>query len=212
MKRLLVLLFLSVFALSGLRAQIKLGVKLGGSTTSLNSSDISLFDQGGFKELELALRDAKYGVHGGFLVQLKLGGFLLQPEFLFNSNKVDFEVTDVNTLVSQIKSEQYQYLDIPVMLGMKLGPLRLMAGPEAHVFLANTSGLFDFDGYKQDFEALTLAWQGGIGLDLWNIMLDLRYEGNLNNFGSHINFKGNSYSFDQRPSRWLFSVSFLLGR
>lgn len=212
MKKSILFLLVSFLALTSLPAQIKLGVKVGGSTTSLNASQINLFNQGGLKELQLALADANYGIHGGFLVQVKLGGLLIQPEFLFNSNSVDYEVTDLNTLITQIKTEKYQYLDIPVLLGFKLGPLRLMAGPEAHVYLDNTSSLLDFDGYRQDFDELTLAWMGGVGLDLWNIMLDLRYEGNLTNFGSHINFKGNSYSFDERPSRWLFSVSFLFGK
>lgn len=210
MKKSIILLLFIAFTSFSLQAQIHLGVKLGGSTTSLNSSQINLLGQGGLQELSLALENANYGIHGGFLVQFKLGGFILQPEFLFNSNSVDYEVTDLNTLLSQIKTEKYQYLDIPVMMGMKLGPLRLMAGPEAHVYLDNTSGLFDFDGYKQDFKSLTLAWMGGVGLDLWKIMFDLRYEGNLTNFGSHIKFNGNSYSFDERPTRWLFSVSFLL--
>ncbi len=212
MKKSILFLLICFISITVLPAQIKLGVKVGGSTTSLNASQINLFNQGGLKELQLALADANYGIHGGFLVQVKLGGLLIQPEFLFNSNSVDYEVTDLSTLISQIKTEKYQYLDIPVLLGFKLGPLRLMAGPEAHVYLNNTSGLLDFDGYRQDFDELTLAWMGGVGLDLWNIMLDLRYEGNLTNFGSHINFKGNSYSFDERPSRWLFSVSFLLGK
>ena len=78
-------------------------------------------------------------------------------------------------------------------MGCKFGPLRLMAGPEGHVFLNSTSGLLDIDGYRQDFKGLTLGWQGGVGLDLWNLVVDIRYQGNFNNFGDHITFLGQEY-------------------
>ncbi len=188
-------------------SQLKFGLKVGGSTTDINAQEFEVKD--GLNDIGVALKDAKYGIHGGIVIRGQIGNFLIQPEVVFNSNSVDYEVTDLSDFTTQIKEEKFQYLDIPVLLGYKLGPLRLMAGPEAHIFINNSSELFDFDTYDEKFDALTLSWLGGVGLDIWSLMLDVRYEGNFNKFGEHIRFGNQQFDFDDRPSRWTFSVGFL---
>ncbi len=144
------------------------------------------------------------------MINIQIVSFLIQPEFNYHSNTSNFELSELTSdPISEVFSEKYQYLDIPLLLGCKIGPLRLMAGPEGHVFLNSTSSLLDIEGYEQDFQTLTLGWQGGIGLDLWNIILDIRYQGNFTNFGDHITFLGQEYEFNDSPSRVLFSVGWL---
>lgn len=206
MKKGFILLSL-LLAINLLHGQIKLGVKLGAGTTSLEANDLNIFRQNGTDSLKLAIEEANLGFQGGLVLSIQLGAFIIQPEFLYSSNSTDFRATDEN-LLTTITKEKYQYLDIPLLVGCKFGPLRLMAGPEGHVFLDSTSGLFDLGGYKQDFENLTVGWLGGIGLDIWKLAFDFRYEGNLNNFGDHINFNDRQYKFDDKPSRFLFSVAF----
>ena len=93
-------------------------------------------------------------------------------------------------------------------MGIKLGPLRLGAGPVAHVHLNSNSELFDFDGFDQKFKELTWGYQAGIGLDLWKLVLDFRYEGNFNKYGDHLVFFGNTYAFDDNPGQLVASVGF----
>ena len=61
--------------------------------------------------------------------------------------------------------------------------------------------------YAQKFDDITFGWQAGIGLDLLNIMLDIRYEGNFYTFGDHIVFGDQSYAFDNSPARLLGSLA-----
>ena len=207
MKRLCLILLLC--GITGLaQAQFKLGIKAGVSTTSLDPSDLNLLNENGVEELGLALKEAKFGVHAGLVLRGQIGKFLIQPEILFNSNRVDFETTDLNTPGSlpELRNEKYQYLDIPFLFGYKFGPLRLMAGPEGHVFINSSSELLDFDNYDQKFDEFTFGWLAGIGLDIWNLMIDVRYEGNFSKFGDHIVFAGDEYQFDKSPSRILFSL------
>ena len=204
--------FLGIFALCAaisLSAQVRFGLKAGLSSTEFKPEGLDLLDQGGAKRLELALRDASYGLHFGVVIQANLGAFVLQPEFNFNSNTVEWEVTDVKTsgVTNQILEEKFQYMDIPVLAGFRLGPLRLQAGPQGHVFVNSKSDLFKFNEYDQKFKDLTVSWIGGAGLDIWKLSVDLRYEGNFNNFGDHIRFAGREYAFSQSPSRWMASVS-----
>ena len=85
--------------------------------------------------------------------------------------------------------------------------MRLMAGPVAHYFLKSTSELFQFENYQQKFADLKYGWQGGIGVDLLNVMVDVRYEGNFSKFGDHITFSGQQYNFASSPARLIASLA-----
>ena len=200
-------MLLSVFALSAM-GQIKFGIKGGLSTTDIEPSQLLIMNSSDAQEFGLAVKNANYGAHLGLFTQIKIRKFFIQPEVLFNSNSVDYEIEDFegSEIVTTIKQEKYQYLDIPLMMGLKFGPLRLQGGPVGHVFLNNSSELFDIEGYDDKFEKMTFGYQAGIGLDLWKLMLDFRYEGNFNKFGDHITFGGTQFNFDKTPARFVASV------
>lgn len=206
-------LFLAIFCLTTVEAQFKIGLRVGASTTDIDPNNLNIIENG-TSQLSLALKEARYGIHGGLVLQAKFGKFLIQPEFLFNSSRVDYELTDPQNpdLPAQIKEEKYQHLDIPLLFGAKFGALRLHAGPVGHVYINSSSELTDVEGYEQKFDEFTFGWQGGLGLDLWKLMLDLRYEGNFSKFGDHITFFGDDYKFDQSAARFLFSVGFMFGK
>lgn len=192
-------------------SQFRIGLKGGLSTTDVNAKDIEVFDQGGIERLKLAFDEAKYGIHGGIVIRAQFNKFLFQPEVLFNSNTVEYSVEDFDNQITEVLEEKFQYLDIPVLVGFKFGPLRLMGGPEGRVFINSASDLFKFDDYDQTFDDLQISWLGGAGLDIWNLMIDVRYEGSFNNFGDHIRFGDQKFDFSDEPNRWTFSVGFLFG-
>lgn len=207
-KVILSLLLCSSFYIA--QAQFNLGIKVGASTTNLATSDLNLLSQNGSETLRLALDDASYGIHAGVVLRAQFNKFIFQPEILFNSNSVDFRTTDlVNPSASELKTEKYQYLDVPVLFGGKFGPIRLLSGPVGHYFINSSSELTDFENYDQKFDEFTFGWIGGIGLDIWNLMIDFRYEGNFTKFGNHIVFAGEEYEFDDAPARFLFSLGIL---
>ena len=183
---------------------VKFGIKAGLTTTSIKADSLSILNPDSAHNLGLAIKNAKNGFQFG--VYTKIGkGIFVQPEIIFNSNSVDYTLTDVNG--SQLKNEKYQYLDVPILLGVKLGPLRLQGGPVGHYFLNSTSELFQIAGYKQAFKKMTYGGQLGFGLNLGkHFNIDLRWETNLSKFGNHIEFFGNSYAFDDKPSRFLATV------
>lgn len=189
-------------------AQVKFGFKGGLSSYDLGTDSIIITQNGSQEVYTIKIEDANYGVHAGLVLQINVNGFIIQPEVVWNTNRVDFRVSDGNN-ASQLISETYQYLDVPILFGTKAGPLRLNVGPVGHVFLKSTSGLMDFDGYEEDFRSMTVGFQAGLGLDFWKLLFDIRYEGNLTNFGSHITFFGNEYSFTERPRRLMASVAFV---
>lgn len=206
MKRSILLLVFLVFCVA-INAQIKIGLKGGLSTFDIEPSSLILIDQNEVEAFKLQVADAKFGLHLGIFMQAIVGNFFVQPELIFNSNTVDYSLQDLRgSLGTSIRDENFQYLDIPIMLGFRFGPVRIGGGPVGHVFLNSTSDLYDFQGYDQNFQRLTYGWQAGLGLDIWKLHLDFRYEGNFTRFGDHIVFFGRNYSFDNAPSRMIASL------
>ena len=208
MKKLLIIVFAVAFAVNA-QAQFKFGVKGGLTTTDVKVNDLLVTNAEGAQQLKLAVQDADYGVHAGIFFRIGEKIFL-QPEFLYNSSEITYRLEDLNLgAANDLITEKTKYLDIPVNAGLKFGFLRIQGGPVGHILLENTSGLLDLDGYKEDFKNFTLGWQAGIGLDIAFVNLDLRWQGNFNKFGDHINFFGNDLDFDKRPGRTVLSVGVL---
>jgi hypothetical protein len=199
------ILALAVFSLAiSSYAQVRFGFRAGLSTSQLTSETIQ---QSG---VSVAIKDANYGFHIGVFGRAKLGErWYLQPEAVFNSTSVDFQVTDFGEgFVDKVLTEKYRNLEIPLMLGYKLGPLRFEAGPTGQVYVASKSELEEIGSYDRRFNDFTLGYQAGAGLDIWKITLDLRYGGNFQKFGEHMSIGGEQINFSQRPARWLMTVGF----
>lgn len=186
------------------QAQFKIGLRAGMSTTDLSKEKVQT------NGLELAINEANYGYHLGFFMRGHLGERLyVQPEFLFNSNSVDFQLEGfMNSVGDRILTEKYQNLDIPFMLGLKFGPLRLEGGPVGHVHIRSKTELDELDGYEQRFEDFQLGYQVGGGFDIWRFLIDVRYEGNFNDFGEHMRIAGEEVKFSQNPSRIVFTLGY----
>lgn len=213
MKKLL-LLFVAVLFLQFGQAQSKkfrAGFRIGLSTSDLEAESLMIRNAADLKDLQLDIVNANYGVQVGLFAQARIGKrFFIQPEVLFNSNSVDYALTDFKTgnSITEVLRETYNHLDIPVMTGLKFGPLRLQAGPVGHVFINSKSELTDVDGYDQKFSQMTWGYQAGIGLDLWKFVIDIKHEGSFNNAGDHITFFGRDYAFDTRPGRTVFALGY----
>ena len=202
MKKTLIIYLLSFVFIGSLMSQAKFGVRLGASTTDLEPSQLLITNSETLDEFNLAVSNAKFGVHAGLFAKVPITDlFFIQPEILFNSNSVEFTRDDVEGIFK----EKYQYLDIPVIAGVQLGPIKPQLGLVGHVFLRSNSD-FDIEEYKQDFSNLTIGWQGGIGIEIKKILFDVRYEGNLSKFGSHITVGDEEYEFDDRVSRLVFTL------
>lgn len=205
---------LSLCALT-LSAQVRIGIRAGLVNLNVPSSPNNIPEGGRSPELNLDVDEAQFGIQGGLVLQIPLGEkWIIQPEVIFNSNRVDYEVEELRSsgAVRKVLSEKYQYLDIPLLLQYRIGALRLCGGPLGHVYINSTSDLLAYENYEQRFEDLTYGYQIGAGLDIWNIMLDVRYQGNFTRFGDHMYFNDQRYDFDQRPERLIFSLGLLLGK
>jgi hypothetical protein len=207
MKRFLVIILTVLIAVPAF-SQIKFGLKAGVSTTNLRMSDLKTLTSGNTTYTVDALKNANYGFHAGAFVRLSLMGFYIQPELLFTSRTDEYRVTDLSNPIPVITKQQFNRLDLPVMLGIRLGPLRINAGPSARLLINSPKDLISNPNFKSMYNNLTFGYQAGLGVDfLKRITLDLRYEGSLTGFQTQIDEAGDGkIKLDDRPNAFLLSV------
>lgn len=183
------------------QAQFKFGVR--GGVSSLNFDPMPIIT--GDETFQVAFEEANYGVHAGVFARIG-DKIYLQPEVVFNSNTVDYNVTNIAT--TELLRERYQFVDIPLMLGIKMGVFRLQAGPVGHLFVNSNSEIVDkFSNIDATFEEMTYGYQAGIGLDLGKkLIIDIKYEGNFDKYGEHFTINGTEYMFDGAPARLIASL------
>src|ERR1035437_3994222 len=211
MKKLIAIVFVILVSIPAF-SQIKFGLKGGVSTTSLSMPTIKTITSGTTSFTVNALSAAKYGFHGGVFVRLTFFGVYIQPELLFSTRTNEYTVTNVQSTASTIAKQNFNKLDIPVMLGFKLGPLRLNAGPTGSLLINSPKDLISNPDFKNNYNRMTIGYQAGLGFDFLNFLtFDIRYEGSLKKYQNQIqNLAGTTkVNLDDRPNAFLFSVGLM---
>jgi hypothetical protein len=183
-------------------AQIKFGIRGGFNSSRIN---VENFQVPGFDDLEYAKGDIGY--HIGVMSQIKVIGIFVQPELLFTIAKNDIRLT--SSTGDEYGEEKFYKIDIPVIAGLKLGPVKFQAGPVATMMVGSKSDLLDANGIDQTFKGVTIGYQAGLGLELSSLLVDIKYEGNLSNLGDGMVVGGTTYHFDHRMNMWILSFGFL---
>jgi hypothetical protein len=211
MKKLLVIVLAAFIAIPAF-SQINFGLKAGLSTTSITMEDVKQITSSGTQYTVEKLKGANYGFHGGLFVRLNISKLYIQPELLFSNRTNEYNVSNISTgLLDSIVKQKFNKLDIPVMVGVKFGPLRLNAGPSATLLINSPADLIKDPDFKTIYSRMTFGYQAGIGLDLLKkLTIDLRYEGSLKKYQNKIeNLIGTSVALDDRPNAFLLSVGYM---
>jgi len=150
------------------------------------------------------------GFHIGIQTRLNIFNFYIGPELMFNTSGGRVLIENTSS-VQEVRNVRFNKIDLPIMAGLKFGPLRVNAGPVASVVLSTDS---EIDEIIPDLSAhskgATLGFQAGAGLDILKfVTLDGRYEGGLSKIGDKLTVAGHDYNFDSRASKWLISLGFL---
>jgi opacity protein-like surface antigen len=190
-------------------SQIKFGIKAGVSTSSLSMADLKTVTSGNTSYTVDALTSAKYGFQGGFFMRATFFGIYIQPELLLTTRTNEYTVTNAN--VSSIVKQNFNKLDIPVMVGFKLGPIRLNAGPSGSILINTPKELISDPDFKNLYSRMTIGYQAGLGFDLLKTLtVDLRYEGNLKKYQNQIeNLTGTKVNLDDRTNSFILSLGIM---
>lgn len=183
-------------------AQLEFGVKGGLNLTNIKTDLVA-------GDYQICSDPAsKIGYHVGGFMRASLFGIYIQPELVFTSIASEFTITDVNTSIEDIAEQRIGRVDVPVIVGARLGTLRFGVGPVASVIVSDKNDLKEITGYETSLKSATIGYQLGVGLDIWKAGLDIRYEGNLSKLGDRIVVGGQDINFDSRANQVIFSLSF----
>lgn len=202
-KLILITAFVGVYAATQAQ-EFVLGAKLGVTTTQVLGSDYKNF----------STPDNYNGLLLGAYTRLSFVGFFVQPEILLRN--LNFNITNKQNGANSTAKNNLTYVDVPVLFGKKLLKLvRLSAGPNFQ-FLVNKdisiSNASVIDPIKEgDFNNFVLGAQAGIGVDVWKLSFDIRYDFSLSKIGEVaklVNTNANNTDFSSRASMLQFSVGY----
>ncbi|MBP1639674.1 MAG: hypothetical protein H6Q17_1257 [Bacteroidetes bacterium] len=176
----------------------------GGYEAAFSSKNILQTDL-----ISSSVSQVKSGFASGYQVGgwMRLGGkkIFFQPELLLNVKKTTQTFNVGGT--TQTGTYKTQAIEVPLLIGyrvLSVGPLavRLNAGPKVVFDAGSSSTLSHYANVvSQDFKDASWAADGGIGVDLMSISLDLRYSQYFTNtyrvtFNNNqvVNTKGNKQS------------------
>ena len=212
MKKLILVLIVSFFLVQIADAQMfKIGIKGGLGYSNLKIEDLTGVGSG--EDLyDLATGDGVMAYHVGIQTRIKFAILFIQPELYFKDGGGSVERIDKNGVPEMLNLDM-KSMDLPVLVGVKFGPLRINAGPVGTYVFNDESIPLLIDEAVEDYTVFTsgLTWgfQAGLGVDLSKLSLDVRYEGSLSALGDEFTIEnGPSFTFDSRPSQWVFSLGF----
>ena len=188
-------------------AQFSIGIK-GGVNFSQLKTDFKTQSFG--DNLQQSL-DTKTGYVGGVYVRFGKK-FFIQPEFIFSAKGGSVNILKGGTTnSSQTVAIEYTNFDIPVLIGFKVGPIRLNAGPMAS-FKVSDKGLDEAlksysSNVSESFKNASYGYQAGGGVDLGALSLDLRYEGSLSEVTGNT---FNNINFTQKGNLWQLTLGLKL--
>ena len=173
------------------KAQFSLGIKGGVNYSKINSDNLRSSSVAGYQ--------------AGLFARIG-GGLYVQPEVYLSSAGGKFESND-NTYSGKVT---FTDLNVPVLIGLRFGPknlnLRVMAGPQYISVLNQNENLaanFNtaYNNFGNAYKKSMLGYQAGAGVDLGAATVDLRYQGDFDNFNS---------AYNQKQNLWALSVGIKL--
>ncbi|MFN4145054.1 MAG: porin family protein [Runella sp.] len=214
-----ILLACAILATIGVQAQsnrkyVSVGIRGGVNYSQLQTQGLSISRPGASARDFLQNNSAnRTGYVAGIYTRIGRKVFI-QPEVLFSSKGGTFEILKAGNPNPVNVDVTFSQIDIPVLLGFRLGPLRFNAGPMASLNVAKGTELRDAlkvyttQNINRTIEQATFGYQAGVGLNIRSFNIDLRYEGSLTDI-SNLNLQDNA-QFNTKVALWQLSVGFNL--
>jgi hypothetical protein len=197
MKKLLFFLALYLFSIQPGKSEspFNIGLKYGLNTSTLNTNIDKVLNQN-------ITENSINNYMAGAFARISLGRLYVQPEAYFNTkggvvvtkNSSGESVIDYNNLID------YQSIDVPVLLGIKLinkkyWNIRANVGPLFSWVTSSTFATTINNLSYDDLKEKQMGWQAGIGVDIWFITLDGRFEYNHNIFNPSSSYSARNYTY-----------------
>lgn len=180
---LLLLISLSVFS----EGPLNIGVKFGTNRSTMITNFDDVLNQSILEE------DVNNYLAGAF-VRLNLGRLYVQPEVYFNTKGGIIRPTNDNLVSSASTIFNYQTIDVPALIGIKLINrdlinLRIHGGPVFSYVTVNSFSTEIANFNTADLNNRYMGWQLGAGIDFWFLTIDARIENSSNILATSSDYK-----------------------
>jgi hypothetical protein len=205
MKKIIIVLFAALISIPAFSQMFKFGIKAGGQTTTVPTYDIST----GTTNIT-NIEDWQWGFHGGVFARIKIAFLTLQPEVVFVSNSFDYSVSE-GGVPAVPKSQTFNRLAIPLLLGVKLGPIRINAGPAAAVQIGSPEALVADPNFENMYKSALWGYQAGLGIDLFKkLTVDARFAGGLGDMlGDQVTIGSQTFNLDYSQTTFMLSLGWM---
>ena len=157
-------------------------------------------------DLGIANADKDFGYQLGFLARFNLPILYIQPELMYTSHRFTMNLEgDASAKVSM------KNLEPPVMVGMKIAVLRVMAGPVFNLMNDTKNKLKKTSmAVTADITRPLVSYQLGAGIELGHIGFDVRYGGQFKRADMTV-VKGENPASSGKlgMNQWQFTLSYL---
>ena len=208
MKKSILIILVAIITLPGYSQLIRFGIKGGAESAWTPKYDIG----SGSSNLSIdAVKSANWGWNAGIFIRIKLLGIYVQPEAVFGSTSFNYNVDSLNYTGTKLLSQKFNKVTVPILIGFKLGPLRVNVGPSATMQLGNPKALLSASTYNDMYKGAVWGYQAGVGLDLFKkLTLDARYSGGFGNqFGKSITIGNQTLKLKNSSPSVLLSLGYM---
>jgi hypothetical protein len=201
MKKLFAIVLVVIISIPAF-SQIKFGIKAGATSSTVPTYDAV----SGTTNID-AVKNSAFGIHAGIFLRMTVAGIYLMPEVVFTTTNYEYKITSITEPVSQ----KFNKLDIPVLVGIRLGPIRINAGPAASILINSPKALINDPNFKDLYRSATFGYQAGVGFDLFKkLTFDARYGGSLaKKFGDEVTIGGQKFALDSREPTFMLSLGYM---
>ena len=206
------------FAQGGFQIGIKGGVNLSklsfgkfvSTSTNANGSPSVSVDGQTFRNSISDSYNSRTGTSFGIYMRFGKNLFI-QPELLYSSKAASLDIIrNGQTESVTVKTNSF---DVPLLLGIKGGPIRVVAGPvisfrvDDNQRLGQALSQYTSGTLNDAWAKAYYGYQVGGGLDLGSFGLDVRYEGNLSDIAQ---IEDSQAKFSQRLKSWQVTLAYRL--
>lgn len=199
MKTLIVTLLMAL-GLTASAQVFQIGLRGGVNVQNVDIKDF----QGDQTWQDIQSGSSQVGFHAGLYTRISLLGFHIQPELLYTQINSTIEA-QANTGAKTNLDISLSRIDIPILAGVKLGPLRANLGPVVSFNVSEQEDVF-----MNGLTGGSWGYQAGLGLDLGKIRIDVRYEGPFSKASKSISIGDGTYETDVRNNQLLIGLGYKL--
>jgi hypothetical protein len=195
-----------------LNAQFSFGIQLGLPGNDKPEADhLLVYGPHPTDEFLFNIEQVKYGEQIGTWCRKDLEGFWFMGEVWFGKSTTHFSMIRTQTLAQERSMDIYKIkkhtLQVPLTAGVKFRWFEMYSGLDVFTSLKTKNDLTQLKGYSESASSWTMGWHAGVGINAGIILVQLRFQQQLCNYGTGLFIHDEELMLDNLPDRLMTSVA-----